>query len=131
MASERAERVTVLEAAFRIANERMAAWAERHEDGRTESYYCECADRGCRGRVVLSREEYEAVRSNPKRFFVINGHVVEDLESVVESHPGYLVIEKPDDVLALVLQTDPRSEERGAASDAAEETAAEIAAEEA
>lgn len=119
MPDDRAKRVALTEAAFRIANERMAAWEEQHHEGAPESYLCECAKRPCRLRVPLTREEYEAVRSDPAHFFVVPGHVLPELESVVESHPAFEVIEKPAALLDLLLETDPRRDGAGEAADAA------------
>ncbi len=58
-------------------------------------YLCECAAQPCRERISRSREQYEAVRSDVKRFVVVPGNVVPDLESVVQSFATYEVIEKP------------------------------------
>src|SRR6476469_8992291 len=111
MATDRAEDVALTEAAFRIANERMSRWGERHRDRVEESYLCECAARPCRERIRLTREQYEAVRSDARRFFVVPGHVIPELETVVESFPDYQVIEKPGALMDLLRQTDPRDEQ--------------------
>ena len=128
MPDPRAERVTLLEAAFRVANERMAHWPERHADGATANYFCECADRGCREKIALDRDAYEAVRRVPNRFVVYPGHIVADLEEKVDSGPGYEVVEKPDELIPLTEETDPRRPGGGPGRDAAEATAAEIEA---
>ena len=114
------------EAAFRIANERTSRWEERHTSRAQESYLCECASRPCRERIPLTREQYESVRSDVRRFVVAPGHVIPDLETVVESFPSYQVIEKPNALMDLLVETDPRHEQSGAAGDAAETIADEI-----
>jgi hypothetical protein len=38
------------------------------------------------------------VRRNPRRFLIIAGHEVPDIESVVDRGDGFFVIEKGDDV---------------------------------
>src|SRR3954454_1263241 len=73
MTSDRARDIALTEAAFRIANERMARWDERHSEGAPERYLCECASQPCRERISLTREQYEAVRSDVKRFVVVPG----------------------------------------------------------
>jgi hypothetical protein len=128
--TDRATRAAIVEAAFRIANERMLRWEERHADGKSELYLCECADPDCRGKVRLGRPEYEGVREAPTRFLVIPGHQLDDLEEVIEDHEHHLVIEKPGALLDLVTATDPRSPGDGPASEEAEALADELAEEE-
>lgn len=119
MPTDRVEDVALTEAAFRIANERMARWEERHGSRAEELYMCECASRPCRERIPLTREQYEDVRSDVRHFLVVPGHVLPDLETVVQSFPTYQVIEKPSALMDLLTQTDPRHEGSGAARDAA------------
>jgi|SRR3954447_19963 hypothetical protein len=126
MSSDRAEEVALTEAAFRIANERTSRWEERHRERAEELYLCECAARPCRERISLTREQYEAVRSDVRHFFVVPGHVVPDLETVVESFTTYQVIEKPNALMNLLRETDPREHGAGEAADAAQTIADEI-----
>ncbi|MDA0167269.1 hypothetical protein OM076_43820 [Solirubrobacter ginsenosidimutans] len=123
---DRARDVGLIEAAFRIANERTARWEERHADGRTELYLCECAEQPCRKRIELTREQYEEVRTDPRHFVVLPGHVIADLETVVGSFDGYEMIEKPSALLQLLVETDPRSATSGPEADAARALAHEI-----
>lgn len=109
MPNEREERLALNEAAFRVANERMSAWPERHEGERPESYFCECAHEQCTQRIELRRDQYESVRRSPRRFAVVPGHEVPDVETVVERLDGYLIVEKPPDLDTLIERTDPRS----------------------
>ena len=107
-ATPREERIVNNEALFRAANERMAKWDEQHTSEPTEAYFCECADVACREKVWLHQHEYEAVRADPLHFFVAPGHVIPDVETVVEEHDGWLVVEKDPEVAASALATDPR-----------------------
>ena len=126
MADDRARRAAITEAAFRIANDRMAAWEEASAT-EPELFFCECLMAGCREKVPLTRAQYEAVRADPRRFFVVPGHQEEQLETVVERRDAYLVIEKPPDLDALVNATNPRSPEAGGPeADAARDLADEI-----
>jgi hypothetical protein len=109
MDDPRAERLVNNEALFRAANERMADWEEQHTSEPAEAYFCECADVGCREKVWLHQHEYEAVRANPLRFFVVDGHVVPDVETVVEEHDGWVVVAKDPAVAETAIATDPRS----------------------
>ncbi len=126
MSTDQAEEVALIEAAFRIANERTSRWEERHRDRAEELYLCECAARPCRERIPLTREQYEAVRSDARRFFVVPGHVIPDLETVVESFEDYQVIEKPNALMDLLRETDPREHRAGKGVDAARRIADEI-----
>jgi hypothetical protein len=128
MADDRAERIAVIEAAFRIANERMAGWEEASGDA-PELWFCECAELGCREKVALTRTAYEAVRARPEWFVIVPGHEVDDLETVIERREGHLVIEKPDAVMPIVRGTDPRAETPGPGRDQAQELAEGIAPE--
>ena len=76
MPTDRVEDVALTEAAFRIANERMARWEERHGSRAEELYMCECASRPCRERIPLTREQYEDVRSDVRHFLVVPGLVL-------------------------------------------------------
>jgi hypothetical protein len=108
VASDRTERLALNEALFRAANERMARWEERHRIEATELYFCECADPECREKVPLRESDYERVRSDSDHFFVVPGHEVIEVETVIESHEGWAVIEKDPEVQQIVEATDPR-----------------------
>ena len=73
-----------------------------------------------------TREQYEAVRSDVRRFVVVPGHVIDDLETVVESFADYQVIEKPTALMDLLTETDPREQRAGDVMDAARTIADEI-----
>ena len=62
---------------FRSANDRIA------EKGRELGwrfpipFLCECSERRCFGRIELTLEEYEQLRSHPQRYLTLPGHEVE------------------------------------------------------
>jgi hypothetical protein len=126
MARDQAERVALTEAAFRIANERMSAWEETRTADEPATYFCECAVDGCREGVRLSRAEYEHIREDPRHFAVLHGHILPEFETEVERHDGYSMIEKPNALVPLLNETDPRGEPSGAANDEATELADDI-----
>ena len=107
----RPERLALNEAAFRQANERMTTWPERQETqaGERLTFYCECATTACRQHLSLTLREYESVRANSRRFVIVPGHDEPEFERVVDEHERYAVIEKEEDMTALVKATDPRS----------------------
>lgn len=108
MATDRQERLAQNEALFRVANERMADWEESHAEDAAELYFCECADPDCREKVSLRRSEYESVRSNSRHFFIVVGHEIPDVETVIETHGDWCVVEKDPDVSDLLKASDPR-----------------------
>lgn len=81
------------EEVFKAVNEEVSEAHAGGDDGRT-AFVCECADRACTERVPLSADEYREVRADPHRFVVAPGHVVPELEQVVERHGDYEVVEK-------------------------------------
>jgi hypothetical protein len=109
MTDLREERIVNNEALFRSANERMAAWDEQHAEEPVELYYCECADRECREKIRLHQHEYEGVRANSRWFFVAPGHEIPEVETVIEEHDGWVVVEKDPAVTEVAVATDPRS----------------------
>jgi hypothetical protein len=125
-----ADKIALTEAAYRIANERMAQWAERYENAPVEIYFCECGDRSCRAHVLLTKEQYEAVRRDSRRFLIVPGHEMPTVETVIESYETYEVVEKLPDLLAIVTEADPRQRLAGPSRDEAEATATAIQNEE-
>jgi hypothetical protein len=86
----RNERIAEIEALFRAGNDRMMAWPENEERarrGETLTFLCECADSRCRKPVRLTAAQYEAVRGDPRRFLVAQGHEITEAEDrVVRKH---------------------------------------------
>ncbi len=108
MAGSQEERLALNEALFRTANERMAKWEERRSKQEAELYHCECAELGCRSKVRLAKADYERVRTDSRQFVVAPGHAVPGIETVIEAHDDWSMIEKSAEVRELVEQTDPR-----------------------
>jgi hypothetical protein len=108
MATLREQRLAENEAMFRIANERMAGWEEQHATRAVEWYFCECADESCRAKVGLGKADYEKVRSHSRRFLIAVGHEIPDVETVIEEHDGWAVIEKNPEVTQIVESLDTR-----------------------
>jgi predicted ThiF/HesA family dinucleotide-utilizing enzyme len=100
------QRVAMNEATFRKINEGM-------ESGQDPSglltFVCECGRLGCNRLLQLSPAEYEMVRSNPRRFAVIEGHEIPEVEHVVERTDRYVLVEKAGDPEAEIVEhTNPR-----------------------
>ncbi len=96
------------EAMFRVANERTTDWEERHAGDAVERYFCECANLECREKVRLRKADYERVRSDSRRFVVVPGHELADVETVIERSEGWAILEKAPEVTGIVEELDPR-----------------------
>ena len=110
MATERQKRIARNEAMFREANERAKAWEERHDgpDSEVEFYFCECGKPDCLEKVSLREADYERVRSDPRRFLILPGHELPDVETVIERNEGWAIVEKVPEVAHTVEALDPR-----------------------
>jgi hypothetical protein len=103
----RARRAADNENVFRRINERVDELSAGYE---LPPIVCECADPGCVERLSVDRGDYERVRAHPEWFFVAPGHVVADVESVVEEGSGWLVVAKRGEAGDVARDDDPRSE---------------------
>ena len=100
------QRVAVNEATFRRVNEGMEVG---QDPAGLLTFVCECGRMGCSRLIQLTREEYESVRANPRRFAILDGHEILEAEAIVERHDRYLVVEKAGDPEAEIVEyTDPR-----------------------
>jgi hypothetical protein len=97
------------EAAFRRINEAIEQGHWPGAEDEPTAYRCECAQVGCNRMIALTPREYEQIRANPRRFFVLPGHEVAEAEQTIEARPGYLIVEKRDQAGAAAEATDPRS----------------------
>ena len=102
------------EALFREVNERIVELeADLGGYGRDDAllvgFVCECPREDCNEPIEVTRGQYEAVRSNPRRFIVLPGHEDGDIARVVERHSSYLVVEKVDEAAAVAEDPRPSS----------------------
>lgn len=87
----RRERAAKNQSLFRQLNEGIE---QLSADGSFVTFVCECMDNGCTERVSMTVEEYEHIRRDGNRFFVLVGHQVPDVEKVVEAREDYVVVSK-------------------------------------
>ena len=100
------QRVAMNEATFRKVNEGMEVG---QDPAGLLTFVCECGRLGCSKLILLAREEYEAVRENPRRFAIVDGHEILEAEAIVERHERYVVVEKSGGAeTEIVERTDPR-----------------------
>jgi hypothetical protein len=98
-------RIALHQATLRRVNEAMRPPAGRHLAVR-----CECGRIGCNELIGLSAGEYETVRAHGRRFAIVPGHEVDEVDETVEHHETYDVVEARAPVAAAVAeQTNPRT----------------------
>src|ERR1041384_2503930 len=100
--AKRTERVRENELLFRGLNERIEDVAGSSGNARM-SAVCECGDALCFAPISLALAEYERIARegpNRRRFVVKPGHEIPDVETVIERHDDYTVVEKPADAAA-------------------------------
>lgn len=102
-------RLSENEALFHRVNDAIQRGRWPGESKGPVAFRCECARLGCTALLATTVAEYERVRANPKWFLMVPGHELEDLETVVEHHGNYLVVEKQGAAAAEAEETDPRS----------------------
>ena len=108
---EREVRAARNQSLFRAVNEKVRDLNEAMSAlTHTFTISCECADRNCIGQLDIDPDDYLAVRSEPRRFVVLPGHVYPDLERVVAELDGYVVLEKFGFAGDLAEALDPRNE---------------------
>jgi hypothetical protein len=109
----REERLAENEGLFREVNERVAEVATHNIDNETASSVdltCECGRTDCSETMMMTIAEYEAIRARSTHFGVVPQHEQPEIESVIERHPSYFVVEKRElDAQEVARETDPRA----------------------
>jgi hypothetical protein len=106
----REQRVAKNEALFRDVNERIKDVNEPLAADGPADFLCECWNEDCIEPISLTFAEYEALRSEPTHFGIVPGHVVSDVERLVESNERYAVVEKSSPAAArIAIERDPRA----------------------
>ena len=73
-------------------------------------FTCECGRTECSETMMMTIAEYEAIRTHPTHFGVVPQHEQPEIESVIERHPSYFVVEKrQQDAQEVARETDPRA----------------------
>lgn len=110
---DRETRIVKNEELFRAVNERI----EEINQGigvatvdESAEFVCECGEADCTERVRVSIVDYERIRENSHWFFVVPGHEIPDVETVVEQADGYVVVEKSAEAERHAHDADERSD---------------------
>jgi hypothetical protein len=102
-------RVAANESVFREVNDAIERGLWPGEEDSLVAFRCECASLECNRLVELTPKAYERVREHPRRFLVLRGHELPEIETVVASHDGYVVVQKRAEAGEVAEATDPRS----------------------
>jgi hypothetical protein len=100
------------EAVFREVNERIEGLQRDFALTAEEPLHivCECDRLECAMGLDVPVEVYERTRQDSTRFVVAPGHEDEEVEDVVDSGGGYLIVRKrPGDPADIAARTDPRA----------------------
>ena len=82
------------QAPFRAANEEMETLSRDGLTGSPVGFVCECANPECGSQPPVALDEYEVIRQNSTRFFVLPDHVFGDVETVVDDRGRYVIVER-------------------------------------
>jgi hypothetical protein len=97
------------EVLFREANEAIERGQWPDNPAKPVRFRCECSNMECNEAVELTLAEYEQVRRFPRRFVIVAGHEIPDIEAVVARADGHVVVEKRDTAGETAAAADPRS----------------------
>lgn len=107
--SEREHQIGVNEALFRAVNEEIEKLNDQLRGPGDMQAVCECGNAQCVERLTIPLADYERTRKDARRFLVAPGHEIPDVETVLERHDGYFIIEKvTPEPERIAEETDPR-----------------------
>lgn len=109
MEDELRRRFAANEAVFREVNEGIERGQWPSDEGAPVGFRCECSGLGCNALLTLTLREYEHVRAHPRRFVMIPGHEIPQVETVLETQADYVVVEKRDEAGRKAEASDPRA----------------------
>jgi hypothetical protein len=90
MSAGRTERIAQTELFFRAVNDEIA----RNDGHGTTLFLCECGNSACTEGIALTAAVLQRLHAEQGLFVVLPGHEIADLETVVDSHDGYLVVRR-------------------------------------
>ena len=105
----REERLGKNEVVLRDINDRIREGTTPSPDERA-IFLCECGRDDCEETVAMTAHDYEVVRSDPRRFFLVPGHEIEEVERVVEERERYSIAEKFGAAGDIAAENDPSAD---------------------
>jgi hypothetical protein len=104
-------RLATNEAVFREINDHIEHAATAHGgDSHLYEFVCECSDEQCLERVHTTLAEYRHARADSRRFLVVKGHVIQEIEHVVEAVRDHVIIEKDGTAGIVAIELDERTD---------------------
>jgi hypothetical protein len=88
------ELVAMRQARRRAFNERLSLLDNGLASHHALLYRCECGLIGCAATIKLSAEDYAAMRAEPRQFAVRADHVIPEVEHVLETRRGHVIVHK-------------------------------------
>ena len=108
--STRLAQIALNEAAFREINEEIYGTDTTGAQLASFRIVCECGADSCVTSILVAATLYSAVRSDPHRFLISDGHELLDVETIIERHGAVAIVEKrPGTPQRIAEATDPRS----------------------
>jgi hypothetical protein len=105
----REERIAENEAVVREINEMIRQAHGSAPDISFMHIVCECGYEKCDSIIALTKGEYERIRNDPRQFCVLEKHVIQDVEAIVEENERFAIVAKRHGTPAEVaIRTDPR-----------------------
>ena len=98
-ALERLRRVVCAEVNARRVNEALERGRPQQP---VETFICECGAVGCTEKLTMELDAYLSARRRFEQFLVAPGHDVESVDTVVERHDRFWIVEKQPDAMELV-----------------------------
>lgn len=95
--TSREERVTQNEQTARDINEQIEDAQGGSAEDRHLRMICECGYETCERVVAITVPEYKGLRATPDRFAVVPGHVIDDVERVVDETDRFVMVRKRSD----------------------------------
>jgi hypothetical protein len=108
MDHESERRLARNEGLFRETNEAIERGQWPNDPAKLVRFRCECSRMDCSQAIEITLAEYERVRDAPRRFVVVPGHEMVEIETVVSRASGHVVVEKRDVAGETAEATDPR-----------------------
>jgi hypothetical protein len=106
----REDRIAENEAVVREINEMIRSAHESAADISFMHIVCECGYETCGSIIAVTKDEYERIRNDPRQFCVLEEHVIQDVEAIVEDNDRFAIVAKRQGTPAEVaVRTDPRS----------------------
>jgi hypothetical protein len=103
------DRVGRNEDVFRKINERIEAGKLPADIEEPVAFCCECALLGCNELIEISIATYETIRANPRRFLLLQGHMIPGVETVIATGDLYVIVEKTGEAGRVAEAADPRA----------------------